>query len=36
MPSAKMNCFVDTNLLVYTVDPNEPEKIAYPPISWSA
>ena len=28
MPSAKMNCFVDTNLLVYTVDPEEPEKRA--------
>ena len=28
MPSAKTNCFVDTNLLVYTVDPEEPEKRA--------
>jgi predicted nucleic acid-binding protein len=26
MPSAKTNCFVDTNVLVYTVDPNEPER----------
>lgn len=26
MPSAKTNCFVDTNVLVYTVDPEEPEK----------
>jgi predicted nucleic acid-binding protein len=26
MPSGKMNCFADTNLIVYTVDPNEPEK----------
>ena len=28
MPSAKTNCFVDTNVLVYTVDPEEPEKRA--------
>jgi predicted nucleic acid-binding protein len=28
MPSAKTNCFVDTNLLVYTLDPEEPEKRA--------
>ena len=28
MPSAKTNCFVDTNLLVYTIDPEEPEKRA--------
>ena len=28
MPSVKTNCFVDTNLLVYTVDPEEPEKRA--------
>jgi predicted nucleic acid-binding protein len=28
MPSVKTNCFVDTNLLVYTVDPDEPEKRA--------
>jgi len=26
MPSAKTNCFVDTNVLVCTVDPEEPEK----------
>ena len=26
MPNGKMNCFADTNLIVYTVDPNEPEK----------
>lgn len=26
MPNAKTNCFVDTNVLVYTVDPGEPEK----------
>jgi predicted nucleic acid-binding protein len=26
MPNGKMNCFVDTNLLVYAVDPREPEK----------
>ena len=28
MPSARTNCFVDTNLLVYTVDPEELEKRA--------
>jgi predicted nucleic acid-binding protein len=28
MESAKTNCFVDTNVLVYTVDPAEPEKRA--------
>jgi predicted nucleic acid-binding protein len=28
MPSAKTNCFVDTNVLVYTIDPEEPEKRA--------
>jgi predicted nucleic acid-binding protein len=28
MPSAKTNCFVDTNVLVYMVDPEEPEKRA--------
>jgi predicted nucleic acid-binding protein len=28
MPSAKTNCFVDTNVPVYTVDPEEPEKRA--------
>jgi predicted nucleic acid-binding protein len=28
MPSAKTNCFVDTNVIVYTVDPREPEKRA--------
>ncbi len=26
MPNEKMNCFVDTNLLVYAVDPTEPQK----------
>lgn len=26
MPNGKLNCFVDTNLLVYTLDPAEPEK----------
>jgi len=26
MPSGKTSCFADTNLLVYTVDPAEPEK----------
>lgn len=26
MPSAKMNCFVDTNLLVYAIDPREQGK----------
>lgn len=26
MPNVKMNCFADTNLIVYTVDPNEPVK----------
>ena len=26
MPNGKMNCFADTNLIVYTVDPDEPEK----------
>ncbi len=28
MPSAKTSCFVDTNVIVYTVDPEEPEKRA--------
>jgi predicted nucleic acid-binding protein len=28
MPSAKTNCFVDTNLLVYTVDPELQEESA--------
>lgn len=28
MPSVKTNCFVDTNVIVYTVDPKEPEKRA--------
>ena len=28
MPNGKMNCFVDTNLLVYAVDPDEPVKRA--------
>lgn len=28
MPNAKTTCFVDTNLLVYAVDPAEPEKRA--------
>jgi predicted nucleic acid-binding protein len=26
MPNGKMSCFADTNLIVYTVDPDEPEK----------
>jgi len=26
MPSAKTSCFVDTNLLVYAIDPAEPDK----------
>jgi predicted nucleic acid-binding protein len=26
MPSGQRNCFVDTNLLIYAVDPAEPEK----------
>ena len=26
MPNGKMSCFADTNLIVYTVDPGEPEK----------
>jgi len=26
MPNGKMSCFADTNLIVYTVDPQEPEK----------
>ncbi len=26
MPSEKMSCFVDTNLIVYTIDPSEPTK----------
>ncbi len=26
MPSGKISCFVDTNLLIYAVDPQEPEK----------
>jgi predicted nucleic acid-binding protein len=26
MPSGRKNCFVDTNLLIYAVDPAEPEK----------
>jgi len=26
MPSGKMSCFADTNLIVYTIDPQEPEK----------
>jgi predicted nucleic acid-binding protein len=26
MPNGKMNCFADTNLIVYTIDPLEPEK----------
>ena len=26
MPNGKMSCFADTNLIVYTVDPLEPEK----------
>jgi predicted nucleic acid-binding protein len=26
MPNEKMNCFADTNLIVYTLDPLEPEK----------
>jgi predicted nucleic acid-binding protein len=28
MANAKTSCFVDTNVLVYTVDPSEPEKRA--------
>jgi len=26
MPNGKMNCFADTNLIVYTIDPDQPEK----------
>jgi|RhiMetdeSRZDD1v2_1073273.scaffolds.fasta_scaffold00766_4 predicted nucleic acid-binding protein len=26
MPNARISCFVDTNILIYTVDPAEPEK----------
>ena len=26
MPNGRMNCFADTNLIVYTIDPREPEK----------
>ena len=26
MPSGKMSCFADTNFIVYTIDPQEPEK----------
>jgi predicted nucleic acid-binding protein len=26
MPNGKMNCFADTNLIVYTIDPNDPQK----------
>jgi len=26
MPNARMNCFVDTTLLVYAIDPSNPEK----------
>jgi predicted nucleic acid-binding protein len=26
MPNGKINCFVDTNILVYAVDPGEPAK----------
>ena len=26
MPNGKMSCFADTNLIVYTIDPHEPEK----------
>lgn len=26
MPNGKTSCFADTNLIVYTIDPNEPEK----------
>jgi predicted nucleic acid-binding protein len=26
MPNGKMSCFADTNLIVYTLDPHEPEK----------
>jgi predicted nucleic acid-binding protein len=26
MPNEKINCFVDTNVLIYTVDPSAPEK----------
>ncbi len=28
MPNAKMNCFVDTNLLIYSLDPQAPAKRA--------
>ena len=28
MPSEKTNCFVDTDVLVYAIDPEEPEKRA--------
>jgi predicted nucleic acid-binding protein len=26
MPNGKMSCFADTNLIVYTIDPQEPKK----------
>ena len=26
MPNARMNCFVDTTLLVYAIDPSNPQK----------
>ena len=26
MPNGKMSCFADTNLIVYTIDPDQPEK----------
>jgi predicted nucleic acid-binding protein len=26
MPSAKANCFIDTNVLIYTLDPDQPKK----------
>ncbi len=26
MPNGKMSCFADTDLIVYTLDPHEPEK----------
>ncbi len=26
MPNGKMSCFADTNLIVYTIDPREPDK----------
>jgi predicted nucleic acid-binding protein len=28
MPNEKANCFLDTNLLIYALDPSEPEKRA--------